>query len=173
MSRRIISAIVAGSAILALGSGIVALAPAASASQVIQACQDVNINLPTGGSVILAASGDCLIVGWKGAVGGELVSDRDGIVCMLMFVTDGGVPSDVRSSTVSTTYHVTINDGPAGSPVPATCGGDASAIPAWVQAYGRASAEAGCADGWSPSWQEWAEPVTGGWVCTRSVPSVG
>jgi hypothetical protein len=45
-------------------------------------------------------------------------------------------------------------------------------IPAWVQAYGRAK-DAICEDGWSPSWESWAEPVTGGWVCTRSIPSLG
>ena len=46
-------------------------------------------------------------------------------------------------------------------------------IPAWVQAYGRVGGDAACLDGWDPSWQEWAEPVTGGWVCTRSIPSLG
>ena len=57
--------------------------------------------------------------------------------------------------------------------------GDASgspgpySIPSWVQAYGRASANATCIDGWASSWQKWAEPVTGGWVCTRSIPSLG
>jgi hypothetical protein len=48
-----------------------------------------------------------------------------------------------------------------------------AAIPAWVQAYGRASSDATCLGGWSPSWQGWAVPVTGGWVCTRSIPSLG
>ena len=52
---------------------------------------------------------------------------------------------------------------PAPGPVPA---------PAWVQAYGRGEA-APCDAGWNASWQEWAVPVTGGWVCTRSVPSLG
>lgn len=45
-------------------------------------------------------------------------------------------------------------------------------IPAWVQAHGR-DKDATCLDGWDASWQSWAEPVTGGWVCTRSVPSLG
>lgn len=51
--------------------------------------------------------------------------------------------------------------------------GDPSPILAWVQAHGRAGADAPCEDGWAPSWQSWAEPVTGGWVCTRSIPSLG
>ncbi len=46
-------------------------------------------------------------------------------------------------------------------------------IPEWVQAYGRFGANATCEDGWKPSWQHWAEPITGGWVCTRSIPSLG
>lgn len=48
----------------------------------------------------------------------------------------------------------------------------ASPIPAWVQAYGR-DKDGTCEDGWDASWQSWAEPVTGGWVCTRSIPSLG
>jgi hypothetical protein len=55
----------------------------------------------------------------------------------------------------------------------ASPGGDPAPIPSWVQAYGRASADATCENGWDASWQSWAEPVTGGWVCTRSIPSLG
>ena len=50
---------------------------------------------------------------------------------------------------------------------------DSSPIPAWLQSYGRAGSGAACEAGWAPSWQEWAVPVTGGWVCTRSIPSLG
>lgn len=46
-------------------------------------------------------------------------------------------------------------------------------IPAWVQAVGRPGASAGCEPGWGPSWQQWAVPITGGWVCTRSIPAYG
>lgn len=46
-------------------------------------------------------------------------------------------------------------------------------IPAWVQAHGRATQTTTCIDGWNPSWQAWAQPATGGWVCTRSIPSLG
>ena len=46
-------------------------------------------------------------------------------------------------------------------------------IPAWVKAYGRFGKDAACDTGWNPSWQKWAEPVTGGWVCTRTIPSLG
>jgi hypothetical protein len=63
----------------------------------------------------------------------------------------------------SSTITVIAVDGPA----------SAASIPAWVQAYGRASADAKCQDGWDASWQEWAQDVTGGWVCTRSIPANG
>ena len=56
---------------------------------------------------------------------------------------------------------------------PVSPGTPTPSVPAWVQAYGRASADAACEAGWDASWQAWAEPVTGGWVCTRSVPSLG
>lgn len=50
---------------------------------------------------------------------------------------------------------------------------DPAPIPPWVQAYGRASKDAACQDGWGQSWQEWATSITGGWVCTRNIPSLG
>jgi hypothetical protein len=46
-------------------------------------------------------------------------------------------------------------------------------IPAWVQAYGIFHHDDACQTGWGNSWQKWAEPVTGGWVCTRTIPSLG
>lgn len=50
---------------------------------------------------------------------------------------------------------------------------DGQPIPSWTQARGRDGMNATCEIGWGPSWQEWAEPVTGGWVCTRSIPMYG
>ena len=50
---------------------------------------------------------------------------------------------------------------------------EATPIPDWVQAIGRHSKDATCPTGWSTSWQTWAESVTGGWVCTRTIPSLG
>ena len=49
----------------------------------------------------------------------------------------------------------------------------ASPIPAWVQAYGRASADATCLEGWNPSWDLWPNDGKGGFVCQRSIPSLG
>ena len=49
----------------------------------------------------------------------------------------------------------------------------ASPPPMWHQAYGRASVDSTCERGWSPSWAVWPNSGTGGWVCTRSIPSLG
>jgi hypothetical protein len=46
-------------------------------------------------------------------------------------------------------------------------------IPAWVQAYGIFHQHDACLTSWTNSWQKWAEPITGGWVCTRTIPSLG
>ncbi len=50
---------------------------------------------------------------------------------------------------------------------------DATPIPDWVQAYGRASATATCLDGWNPSYAMWPHDGTGGWVCDRSIRAIG
>jgi hypothetical protein len=46
-------------------------------------------------------------------------------------------------------------------------------IPPWVQGYGRGSAADACRDGWSPSWEMWMNGGAGGYVCARSIPSLG
>lgn len=46
-------------------------------------------------------------------------------------------------------------------------------IPMWVQAYGRPSADAPCLDGWDPSWSQWPNHGTGGFVCQRSIKAFG
>lgn len=43
----------------------------------------------------------------------------------------------------------------------------------WGQAYGRASSDAACQDGWSPSWAWWPNAGTGGFVCERAVTAFG
>ena len=64
----------------------------------------------------------------------------------------------------------------------------AAPIPNWVQAYGRSSEDEDCPAGYNPawaggpgadlvgyakSWQQWMNDGQGGWVCTRSIPSLG
>lgn len=48
-----------------------------------------------------------------------------------------------------------------------------SLIPPWVQGYGRTHAADTCLHGWNPSWELWPHGGTGGWVCTREIPSLG
>ena len=50
---------------------------------------------------------------------------------------------------------------------------DPPPIPDWVQAYGRGSADDACIDQWHPSWNQWANDGTGGYVCTRTIPQYG
>lgn len=45
--------------------------------------------------------------------------------------------------------------------------------PQWLQAYGRAAADARCAPEWEPSWAEWPNAGAGGFVCVRSIPADG
>ncbi len=50
------------------------------------------------------------------------------------------------------------------TPIPPRLGG---------QGYARVSATDTCQDGWSASWEQWPHLGTGGWVCTREIPSLG
>jgi hypothetical protein len=40
-------------------------------------------------------------------------------------------------------------------------------------AFGRLDTNVPCPTGWGESWHPWAVPVTGGPVCTRTIPSLG
>jgi hypothetical protein len=73
-----------------------------------------------------------------------------------------------RLSGSITSARITITCGETSS----NASGD-SEIPAWVQAYGIFHHDDACLTGWRNSWQHWAEPITGGWVCTRTIPSLG
>ena len=46
-------------------------------------------------------------------------------------------------------------------------------IPMWMQAHGRTSATESCGDGWDPSWHQWMNGGTGGFVCTHTIPALG
>jgi len=68
-----------------------------------------------------------------------------------------------------------VNVGPYGIYYsgPRDVSSDSPPIPDWVQAYGIFHHDDPCQTAWTNSWQEWAEPITGGWVCTRTIPSLG
>ena len=54
-----------------------------------------------------------------------------------------------------------------------TCPATEKPIPPWVQSYGRGSAGESCKEGWNASWEKWPNGNTGGYVCTRIIPSLG
>lgn len=49
----------------------------------------------------------------------------------------------------------------------------AAPIPMWQQAIGRASSTAACPEGYTPSWAQWPNNGTGGFVCNKFVPTYG
>ena len=51
-------------------------------------------------------------------------------------------------------YYMTVPAGPSGPPT-------------WLQAIGRPDHTADCPFGYGPSWAEWPNDRTGGWVCVR------
>jgi hypothetical protein len=187
MRLRQIVASVAAAITIAGGVSLVA-APSASAAQIgLQAdCTAATgmVVLPleaSPGDVITIAASNC---GWA-QIDGPSIDPLDYFTSP---VPDGSWPSPV--------VFVVRSDAPLGeTPVGFNFGvqraGDATArlwhltivaaaaastdapIPDWVQAYGRADKDASCRDGWSPSYAMWPNNGTGGWVCTREIPSLG
>ena len=39
----------------------------------------------------------------------------------------------------------------------------------WHQAYGRSTSESTCTEGWQPSWAQWPNDGSGGFVCNRQI----
>lgn len=193
----------AGAAVMVVGGVSLAVAPAASAvDQTIDAdcLSSTDLSLAADpGDVMTLNLTNCTTFGWNGSgvarawgagwgPGGGLpfAPNSPGV----WFEVTGGLttlewtaPEDTSppvqifgisslnggGGNFGSQFRVFISTGYT-EPAPAA---DAPPIPAWVQAYGRASADATCIEGWDASWQSWAEPVTGGWVCTRSIPSLG
>ena len=173
---------------LAVGLGLAVAAPASAATQVIPINCNGDIFARPG--VITAAQGDTLVFT---PTSGVCTSAR--WLRFPQLVTDPSDQSGPGPYTFTIAFDapvgsygaanpsfsiVTIQDGrwpPDGQSfdiviVAAPSAAAPSPIPTWVQAYGRQEVEK-CLDGWDASWQPWAEPVTGGWVCTRSIPSLG
>lgn len=130
----------------------------------------------------------CYVRETNGNVGGNPLNGYTGIV--IATAGENPSPGEIRIGptayfTIVGTGSFTMVYGPGASksstitvarrPAPPVSNAASStpSIPEWVQAYGRRSADATCESGWGASWQPWAVPVTGGWVCTRSIPSLG
>lgn len=179
--------VVAGVAAITTAFGLgLASTPASAAITVQEGCTEFNAIVPVGVTVVMPLPDGCEFVdiddggAFSGGTGYTMTYDADSssIIVTLTSGADGYVYANLRDG--GSTY-----DGPAFTACGAYASGypffwprieycDAAspAIPAWVQAYGR-DKDATCEDGWDPSWQEWAQEVTGGWVCTRSIPSLG
>lgn len=55
------------------------------------------------------------------------------------------------------------------APVPPAVVSNGPFPPPWHQSYGRPGQEVGCVDSWHPSWAQWPNGGTGGFVCNRSL----
>lgn len=174
----------AAAAAMVVGGVSLASAPAVSATTTtINGCQTVSIGTNVGDVTILVFDpAECAYSGYSISLGAITVGGEyevDGDLCRNVVTNNKTGTGRVTSSTGAITFSTALAG--TGDPELATCGdmapvaslADAPPIPAWVQAYARASADATCLDGWDASWQSWAEPVTGGWVCTRNIPSLG
>jgi hypothetical protein len=102
------------------------------------------------------------------------VRDTGAAPTTLSYTAEGGETSVVAANTGTGEFSFAWSCTAAPDPItPEPEATPPAPIPAWVQAYGRSGPEATCENGWDASWQSWAEPVTSGWVCTRSIPSLG
>ena len=143
-----------------VGGGALMLAPPALGAERSRACQQVqdfgatNVG-PTSDFSFLGDfhEGETLTI----IVGNVVLGTPTGVSLQMPAGTTVGSTATIPGGVI--TYVI-----PDATPAPA---------PAWVQSYGRFGADAPCLEGWGPSWQAWAEPITGGWVCTRSIPSFG
>jgi hypothetical protein len=182
MNRRYWSA---GLAAVAFAGGLVATATPSNAATVTI---PVDCSVSSGPTLVTASPGDTLVFTSGNCNDGAGTSFPPAVAGLFDSVGDSGPSTSgpftwVVSPTAALGTYGGPTDGMIGisSAVPHTAqfylrlvAPAASApIPAWVQAYGRASAAAPCIQSWNQSWQAWAEPVTGGWVCTRTIPSIG
>lgn len=78
------------------------------------------------------------------------IAEGENIVSVAVTAQDGITTS---------TYTVTIQVDFAPKPPP----------PPWLQSYPLIAVDAKCAEGWSRSWEAWAEAVSGGRVCNRII----
>jgi hypothetical protein len=166
---RQMSATVAAAALI-VGTGIVMTAPPAAAASVTADCTtgtDVTVTA-TPGELITITGVEC---DSDSGISGSTVVEA---------ITYGPTVWEIRvngSTTPGTYTGITMLGGaaPGDLDVGVTLNVVAATapIPSWVQAYGRPGKDATCLPGWGPSWQQWAVASTGGWVCTRSIPSLG
>ncbi len=175
---------------LVFGLGVAGAAPAQAADSLV-ACQESNLGAAES-SIVISYPADCLpnmVTPGEGANDNAEYLPHGSALCYITFVSHSVTEVHGDALCGWALYFIQgdceyiqnvfgtefVGDRPAAS---STCSGSssstrsASAIPAWVQAYGRSAGD-DCLKGWGPSWQAWAVPVTGGWVCTRNVAALG
>lgn len=124
-------------------------ASGATSTAALQALVNLMANLNgTGGSAVAAISGASWTVTYT--AGPNSGTDT-------LDVSQAGItPRSLGTRALTTTNDYSMTVPGAGGPPP------------WLQAYGRA-AGATCDAGWNPSWAQWPNNNTGGFVCVRTI----
>lgn len=179
-----------------LGLGGLVAAPSASAAQTwtIYLCTGTGQDAAgSGPQTVYASPGDTVVLE-NNCAGVNMVFGSPSDPAIFAFPPTVGIPTGGSSSApvvgVGTGIQVAYVDG---SQVPVTTVTVVSSarpapIPDWIQAYGRSGPDEDCPSGYNPSWaggpgsdvvayskswQQWMNAGTGGWVCTRTIPSLG
>jgi hypothetical protein len=188
MKFRRVAAAVAAAAMIAGGVSL-AVAPAASAITVstltITGSATLSWTPASSDYYLLVCAPETVVADDCGTVPGPgpnllyLIADGDPSVTSHTFAPGDMVEPYSGSSEVPLPAGdyafvlVDFNNGVTSNVVHGTVADTYIPIPPWVQGYGRASAADVCLDGWTASWELWPNGGTGGWVCTRSIPSLG
>ena len=177
-------------AIVSAASGLVfAAAPAQAATTVTVNCATSsaeNFTVTPGEQIIFSLNNACQVA--LAAAGATNTSTLQTLVNYMARINTGGsAVASVSGGTWTVTYTAGSNPGTdtldvsqagltprslstrsltTSNDYSMTLPGDAP--PPWLQAYGRA-AGATCDAGWSPSWAQWPNNHTGGFVCVRSL----
>jgi hypothetical protein len=173
--RRVLVSVAA--AVMLAGGGSLAVAPSASAVQTLTAScdrlgsQSITVQ-PSEVITVLFTGSNC--AGNNNPAEGSFYTYADFGSSQTYTILGSKMPGDSVSvtyfnSSLEPLWVLTFVVG--GTPTPTR--GAVAPIPAWVQAYGIFHHDDACLTSWTNSWQKWAEPITGGWVCTRTIPSLG
>ena len=118
---------------------------------------------------------DC-IYGWVGQlneVDSWCGTDPDYSTITVTLQAAGSTTFTVIQNDVGGTFRITVQEHPAGlSAAAVTARPSDGTSEDWHLAHAREEGET-CAEGWDESWHEWAEDVSGGWVCTRTAAAHG
>ncbi len=101
---------------------------------------------------------------WLFVISGDAPASLYGSDVTLYIIVDNNVSGSGTTSVFSGQYYTLTITRPAdGVPV----------NPPWLQAVGRGSSTGACADGWVPSYAQWPNGGSGGYVCEFVRPTYG